>query len=236
MRDLDELGAERVLVVGAHPDDAEFSAGGTLARWSDAGTQVALVVCTDGGRGGRGVEDIAEVRRREQTEAAKLLGIHEVVRLDHPDGELVCDEVLRGELVRAIRSERPHVVLTHDPTTLWRTFGSRTFLGHTDHRAAGQATLDALYPRARSPHFFPEQLSTEGLDLWSPRELWLFDTQEADTRVDITPTLERKLEALRLHASQADAGGGLVEAARAVATRVGSPDAPAEGFRVLRLA
>jgi LmbE family N-acetylglucosaminyl deacetylase len=232
--DPSELAFERVLVVGAHPDDAEFYAGGTLAALLDRGARVTLVVCTDGGRGGRGIEDARGVRREEQARAAKILGIQRVVRLDRPDGELVCDDELRRELVRAIRSARPELLLAHDPRTLWTAYGSRAHLGHTDHRAAGQAVLDAVYPRAANPSFFPEQLSEEGLALWYPRELWLFDTATPDLRVDIASTLERKLAALREHASQ-DAGGSLVEAARALGSAVGRAGRPAEAFQALTL-
>ena len=235
MRDPGDLGAERVLAIGAHPDDAEFFAGGTLARFADLGVRVAMLVCTDGGRGGRGVEDVSSVRRQEQARAAKAIGVAEVVHLDRPDGELVCDDALRADLVRALRRLRPDLVLTHDPTTLWQRLGRRTFLGHSDHRATGQAALDAIYPRARNPNFFPEQLAEPGLELWYPRELWLFDTPEPELRVDIGDVLERKLEALRCHESQRDSGGGLVETARAVAQALGGEGRVAEGFRALRL-
>jgi LmbE family N-acetylglucosaminyl deacetylase len=178
---------------------------------------------------------MAELRRAEQAEAAKMIGVAEIVHLDRPDGELECNDALRAEVVRAIRRSRPDLVLAHDPRTLWREFRTRAFLGHTDHRAAGQATLDAIYPRCGNPNFFPEQLREPGLELWSPRNLWLFDTDEPELRVDITDAFERKLEALRLHESQKEAGGGLLEAARSVAARVGSPDRPAEAFKPLRL-
>lgn len=233
MRDLGDVGAERVLAIGAHPDDAEFFAGGTLARFADLGARVAVVVCTDGGRGGRGIEDVARVRREEQARAAKAIGVAEVVHIDRPDGELVCDDALRAELVRALRRLRPDVVLTHDPTTLWQQFGGRTSLGHTDHRATGQAALDAIYPRAPNPNFFPEQLREPGLELWSPRELWLFDTPEPQQRVDIGGVFERKLEALRCHQSQGDLG--MDRAARALAEALGGEGRLAEGFRPLRL-
>jgi len=222
MRDLAslELEIERVLAVGAHPDDCEFGAGGALAGFAERGIAVTIVVCTDGSRGGRGVDDVARVRRQEQQRASSLLGVQETVQLDHRDGELSCDDVLRAELTKEIRRTRPDVVIAHDARTLWRTFGRRSFLGHTDHRAAGQATLDALYPRAGSPNFFPEQLE-QGLEPWLPEQLWLFDSTEPDLSLDIGATLERKLDALAAHASQQGSAGGLVEAARGVARRNG---------------
>lgn len=232
---LADLKAQSVLVVGAHPDDAEFSAGGTLALLADAGARVSLVVCTDGARGGRGVENVAAVRAEEQGRAAVVLGIERALNLGRPDGELVCDSALVVELVRAIRRDRPDLVLTHDPETRFRRFGRRTFLGHSDHRATGQAVLDALYPRAGNPNFFPEQLSQEGLEPWMPGWLFLFDSARTEERVAIGAALERKLEALRCHASQAHSGGGLIEAARGAAQRVGSPDNPAEAFLRLKI-
>jgi LmbE family N-acetylglucosaminyl deacetylase len=237
VRDLEpsDLAAKQVLAVGAHPDDAEFYAGGTLALLSHSGAQVTLVVCTDGRRGGRGVDDVIHVRHAEQDRAAKALGIHEVLHLGRPDGELVPDDSLRAELVRAIRRTRPELILTHDPTTLWTTYGSRVYLGHTDHRATGQALLDAVYPRAANPNFFPDQLEREGLKVWYPRQIWLFDTAQWDVRVGIGSTLDRKLEALRQHDSQKHSGGGMIEAARAVARAVGGEAEPAESFRALRL-
>jgi len=234
MQDLDlaELPVERALAVGAHPDDVEFSAGGTVARLVDAGVAVTLVVCTDGARGGRDHEDMTSVRHAEQDRAALRLGVGDVRRLGRPDGALVCDDALRGALVKLVRTTRPQLVLTHDPSTLWRRFGRRTFLGHTDHRATGQAVLDALYPRAGNPNFFPEQLEEPGVELWEPSRLWLFDTAAPDGRVDIRGTLERKLAALREHESQQAAAGGLVEAAEGLAWREGERDFPAEAFQL----
>jgi LmbE family N-acetylglucosaminyl deacetylase len=237
--DLEELvggmvggrGVERVAAFGAHPDDCEFSAGGTLARLVDLGAEVTLVVCTDGSRGGRGLDDIALVRSGEQERAAEELGVKRIQSLGRVDGEVVCDDALRGDVVRAIRELRPELVLTHDPTTLWRRFGSRTFMGHTDHRAMGQAVLDAIYPRAGNPNFFPEQL-VRGVEPWEPHHLWLFDTAAPDARAAIDATLERKLAALARHESQSRSAGGLVEAARRMATSDGEP---AETFQAHRL-
>jgi LmbE family N-acetylglucosaminyl deacetylase len=225
----------RVLAIGAHPDDVEFGAGGTLGLLREAGARISVVVCTDGGRGGRGLADPAATRRAEQEHAARLLGIEDVVMLAHPDGELAADARLVGELVREIRRTRPELVLAHDPRTWWQPFGSVVHPGHSDHRAAGAATLDALYPRAASPNFHAEQLGSGGLAPWYPRELWLFDAAAPDLVVDVAARFERKLDALRAHASQEDAAGGLVAAARAAAALRGAPDRPAEAFVRLRL-
>jgi LmbE family N-acetylglucosaminyl deacetylase len=212
---LEEARLARVLVIGAHSDDAEYFAGGTLARLADAGASLALVVCTDGSRGGRGIEDVARVRAAEQSRAADLLGFRERTNLGHADGELVNDDALRAELVLALRRQRPELVLAHDPRTLWNVYGGRAHPGHSDHRAAGQAALDALYPRAASPNFFSEQLAEADIAPWYPREVWLFDTAQPDLHVDVAATFARKLDALRAHVSQ-NAGDGLLRGARAL--------------------
>ncbi|MFI5315000.1 MAG: PIG-L deacetylase family protein [Myxococcota bacterium] len=209
------LGNVRVLAVGAHPDDAEFYAGGTLARFADAGAHVALVVCTGGGRGGRGISDPVSVRDAEQTRAAARIPFHERENLGRSDGELVNDDALRAGIVRAIRRVKPDLVVAHDPRLVFAPVRDRFRLSHSDHRAAGQAALDAIYPRAPLATFFPEQLAEPGLAPWFPREVWLMDTAEPSARVDVAKTLERKLDALREHASQ-NGGDSLVRAARAV--------------------
>jgi len=219
------LGVRSVLAVGAHPDDAEFYAGGALARFADAGARVSLVVCTGGGRGGRGLGDAVAVRATEQARAAELLPFHARENLGRTDGELAVDEPLRAALVRALRRVRPEVVVTHDPRLVFAPVRDRFRLQHSDHRAAGQALLDSVYPRAPSPNFYPEQLA-EGLEPWFPREVWLMDTAEPNARVDVAKTFERKLAALAAHVSQ-NTGDSLVRAARA--------NGPAETFVRLTL-
>jgi LmbE family N-acetylglucosaminyl deacetylase len=240
----------RALAIGAHPDDVEFFAGATLLRLREAGVALTLVVCSDGGRGGRDLVDPAAVRHAEQARAAEQLGVEAWHWLAHPDGELAAGEPLRRELVQAIRRVRPELVLAHDPRTLWTSIGAVVHPGHSDHRAAGQATLDAVYPRAASTNFYWEQLGgttdegipgfeatrqTDGLTPWYPRELWLFDTDAPDLRIDVGSFLERKLECLRAHASQEAAAGGLVAAARAIGAHWGSAESAAEAFVRLRL-
>ncbi len=206
---------DRVLAIGAHPDDAEYFAGGTLARLVDGGAHVALVVCTDGGRGGRGVANVAEVRAREQERAAKVVGFRDVANLCRPDGALANDDALRAELALAVRRQRPDLVLTHDPRTLWNVYGGRAHPGHSDHREAGQAVLDALYPRAASPHFFADQLAEAGVEPWYPREVWLFDTANPELHIDVSVVFPRKLDALRAHVSQ-NTDDALLRGARAL--------------------
>ena len=222
---------DRVLVVGAHPDDAEFYAGGTLANFVIRGAQVHLAVCTTGGRGGWGMPDVTEVRQREQARAAAILGLANATNLGLPDGELEATEELQMPLVREIRQFRPEVVLGHDPRTLWTLVDDRVEFGHTDHRTAGQALLDAVYPRAANPSFYPET----DLDPWCPREVWLFDTVEQDLVVDVTDGWPKKLEALRAHASQEAVAGGLTKPAIERAQQFRQGDRIGEGFVRLRI-
>ena len=227
---------KRVLAIGAHPDDVEYFAGATVAALRDTGASVALLVCTDGSRGGRDLADPAAVRRAEQKQAAAALGVDPLVMLAHPDGSLQAGDPLREELVRNVRRVRPELVLAHDPRTLWTIVAGIAQPGHSDHRAAGQATLDAIYPRSPSPNFHPDQLAGEAaLKPWYPREVWLFDTAQPDLRLDATDGFERKEASLRAHVSQEEAAGGLVAAARALGAHWGSAQAPAEAFVRLRL-
>jgi len=226
---------ERVLAVGAHPDDCEFHAGGTLAALAAAGARVQLVVCTNGAAGGQvGGEALIACRREEAERAAAALGVAELVRLEHADGSLSDDDALIAELVREIRRARPQLVLGHDPTTLWTRVGERYHPGHTDHRAAGRALLAAVYPRAPLPTFFPEQIAA-GLAPWWVPELWLFDTNEPDHHRDIEATHDAKRTALACHDSQ-NPGGSLVRAwdvrAADARARFGYP---CEAFRRLPL-
>lgn len=228
---------KRVLAIGAHPDDVEFFAGATLARLAGQGAHVALCVCTDGGRGGRGLDDAAGVRKAEQARATQAIGAAEWRWLGHPDGALAPGDPLRGELVREIRRVRPELVLAHDPRTVWTIVGGIAHPGHSDHRAAGQAALDAIYPRSVSPNFYAEQFAGEdAVKPWYPRELWLFDTSEPDLRADATQHFDVKIAALREHASQEAVGaGGLLDAARGLGRHWGAGDRSAEAFVRLRL-
>jgi LmbE family N-acetylglucosaminyl deacetylase len=193
---------ERVLVVAAHPDDIEFGAAGTVARWIGEGATVRYLIAT---RGDKGSDDpdadpvrLAEIREGEQRAAAAELGVAGVDFLDEPDGQVESSLRLRELLTRAIRSFRPEVVMGHDPTVL---FVNNEWVNHPDHRAIGEVTVDAVFPTARDPLNFPEHLRA-GLDPWKVAELYLWSTNEANQLVDIGATLDRKIEALRHHASQ----------------------------------
>jgi LmbE family N-acetylglucosaminyl deacetylase len=199
---LDNRAPARVMAVYAHPDDPEISAGGTLARWADAGSEVHIVVTT---RGDKGTSDpdadlvaLTKLRVKETAAAGKVLGIAGHHHLDHPDGELDDDRTLRLELVRLVRSLEPDVVLCPDPTAIF--FGDG-YVNHRDHRITGWATLDAISPAAGNPHYFPE-LRGEGLEVHSVSSVYLSGTFEPNLWIDISTTLERKIDALFCHASQ----------------------------------
>jgi LmbE family N-acetylglucosaminyl deacetylase len=191
-----------VLVVMAHPDDAEFGCGGTIAKWASAGKVINYVLCTSGDKGSSDPTispvELAKTRRSEQINAARALGAVDVVFLPYEDGVLRNTIELRRDIVREIRRFRPDAVICQDPTM---RFGGNRYLNHPDHRAAGDACLDAVYPSARDPHVFRELL----VDNYLPhkvREVFMSTSQNADVWVDITDCFERKLEGLREHKSQ----------------------------------
>ena len=164
---------ERVLVVTAHPDDVDFGSAGTIAKFTDAGIEVVYCICTDGDAGGFDLEfprdQIAGVRQAEQTEAAKRVGVHDVRFLGYPDGRLVATFELRRDISRVIRQVQPQRILVPSPERDYERVGR----SHPDHRAAGDAALDAVYPDARNPFAHPELRTDEGLDAWVVKETWI---------------------------------------------------------------
>jgi LmbE family N-acetylglucosaminyl deacetylase len=193
---------ERVLVITAHPDDVDFGAAGSAAVWTDAGVDVTYCIVTDGAAGGfdRSVSraEMAEIRRTEQTAAAKVVGVRDLVFVGYPDGRLEPTLDLRRDLSRVIRQVRPQRVVTQSPDRNYQ----RIYASHPDHLAAGEAALCAVYPDARNPFAHPELLDEEGLEPWAVDELWLMAANEPDRFVDVTDAFDRKLEALRCHLSQ----------------------------------
>jgi LmbE family N-acetylglucosaminyl deacetylase len=185
------------LVIAAHPDDAEFGAAGTVARWTREGKQVVYMVCTSGekGTGDRTMEPLrlAGIREREQEAAARLLGVREVEFLRLPDQGLEDTPEFRKRIVRAIRTYRPVTVVTSDPY--------RRYIWHRDHRIVGQVTLDAVFPFARDHLAYPDLLD-EGLEPHKVREMLLFGSEDINYRSDITATFDMKVAALRCHESQ----------------------------------
>jgi LmbE family N-acetylglucosaminyl deacetylase len=238
-------GVERALVVTAHPDDVDFGSGGTIATWTDAGIEVTYCICTDGDAGGFDLDfprdQIAGVRRAEQTEAAKRLGVHDVRFLGYRDGSLEPSLELRRDISRVIRQVKPQRILVQSPERDYERIGR----SHPDHRAAGEAALNAVYPDARNPFAHPELRLDEGLDAWSVPETWIMGAPHAAHLpahyVDVTDTFDRKIHALRAHESQTGhmddlevfVGGWL----KANAERGGLPDGRlAESFLVMATA
>src|SRR5712691_2627475 len=167
---------DRAMVIFAHPDDAEIGSGGVVAKWVARGSEVTYVLCTNGA-------------------AADFMGVKHVVMLGYPDGELDDSRAFLGDVVRALRQYRPHTVFVHDP---YRIHGFQ----HRDHRNAGIATTDAVYPYARDHLHFPEQIARDGLEPHKVRELWYWGMDEPNVIVDVTDSVDRQIAALVRHESQ----------------------------------
>lgn len=192
-----------VLAIYAHPDDAEASCGGTLARFVQAGVDVRIVVCA---RGDKGTTDpnvnpdaLTTHRRNEALNAAATLGAHSTQFLDYPDGTIDArDPAFVAELVKIIRLATPDIVCCPDPTAVF--FGD-SYVNHRDHREVGWAVIDAVAPAASNPHYFPEHAAA-GIGPHAVRELYLSGTLEPNEYVDIADTLDTKIDAMFAHASQ----------------------------------
>ena len=187
----------QIMVVTAHPDDAEFGTAGTVARWAGEGRSIVYIVCNSGEKGTSDLnmkpEKLAKIREQEQLTAAKLLGVREVVFLRYPDQELEDTPGFRKDIVRQIRKYRPQIVVTADPY--------RRYIWHRDHRITGQVTLDAIFPYARD-HLAYSDLLEEGLGPHKVKEALFWGTDDPNHRSDITKTFDIKLAALRCHKSQ----------------------------------
>jgi LmbE family N-acetylglucosaminyl deacetylase len=192
----------RALVIAAHPDDVDFGAAGTVATWAAEGTEVTYCLCTNGDAGGFDPavprEHIAGIRQEEQRAAAKEVGANEVVFLGYPDGQLAATFELRRDLSRVIRQVRPERVLIQSPEISW----DRLPASHPDHRAAGEASLAAVYPDARNPFTHTSLLEEEGLEAWTVHDLWVMGGPTPNHWVDITDVFDKKVAALRRHVSQ----------------------------------
>ena len=191
-----------IMVISAHPDDAEFGAAGTVARWTAEGQTVIYVVCTSGDKGtsDRSLTPakLIAIREAEQRRAAELLGVKQVVFLKYHDQELEDTPDFRKAIVRQIRTFRPRVVITSDPY--------RRYIWHRDHRIVGQVTLDAIFPYARDFMAYPD-LVEEGLEPHKVAEIYFYAAEDINFRSDITATFDKKMAALRCHASQMVAFG-----------------------------
>ncbi len=199
---LDDAQVERALVIVAHPDDVDFGAAGTVAGWTAAGIEVTYCLVTNGDAGGFDPavarDEIAGIRQAEQTEAAKQVGVSDLVFLGYPDGQVTATLALRRDLSRVIRQVRPQRVLTQSPQ---RNF-ERIFASHPDHLATGEAALCAVYPDARNPYTFTELLTEEGLEAWTVAEVWMMAGPATNRVVDVTAHVEAKIAALLSHQSQ----------------------------------
>lgn len=227
---------QKILVVLAHPDDPEFFCGASIARWVNSGHRVVyfLLTCGDKGTKDRSIasKELCSIRQREQKAAAAILGVNDVKFLDYPDGSLIPNLELRKDITRVIRQVKPDILLTCDPTTYY--FGD-SYLNHPDHRAAGQATLDAVYPAARDHLTFLELWRDEMLEPHIVRELWICGTLEPNVTLDVTETWETKILALYEHKSQIGDPEKLAERMRNRRTESSTSDNPRyeEKFRRL---
>jgi LmbE family N-acetylglucosaminyl deacetylase len=197
-----ETDVSRVLVITAHPDDVDFGAAATIAGFRKAGIEVTYGICTDGDAGGFDPtvprSEIPGIRRAEQRAAAAELGVESVHFLGYRDGHLTASQEVRRDISRLIRQVRPERMLIPSPDRYW----DRLPASHPDHLAAGEAAIFAVYPDARNPFAHPELLADEGLEAWAVPEVWVMGSPAPNHFVDGTAFVERKLAALRAHASQ----------------------------------
>jgi LmbE family N-acetylglucosaminyl deacetylase len=236
------------MAIFAHPDDAEFTVAGTIAGWAKAGCEVTLVVITSGNAGTHDRsftrETLARTREREERAAARVLGVKNVVFLRHDDCALQPTLEVRRELLREIRRFRPEVVICGDPQA-W--FYNDNYINHPDHRAAGVAALEAVFPAAEMELLWPEEGTPHKV-----QAVYVSSTHSPNTWIDITGTIDTKIEALKAHASQLggwDPSGRILEWGKSEAEKAREKGAPAEngnpghtgppkyaeGFRVIKL-
>lgn len=232
-----EYTPERVMVVTAHPDDAEFACAGTIARWVKSGATAAYVLATSGDVGidrpGMMKAKAAEIREAEARAAAQVVGVHDVTFFREPDGMLENTLELRRRLVREMRRFRPEVVITGDPTML---FTPRGGINHPDHRAIDTATMDAVFPAVGQPNLFQE-LEAEGLHAHKVRKMYFTARGQGDFLVDISDTIDLKIAALRQHVSQVGGRDDLDQIVKDMAAQAGAPQGVsyAEAYRVITL-
>ncbi len=192
----------RILIVVAHPDDLDFGCAGSTATWTADGHEVIYCLVTDGQAGGSDQsitrEEMARIRRKEQTAAAAVVGVDELHFLGFPDGRVEATLDLRKAISRTIRQTKPDRVVTQSP----QRDLNRIYPSHPDHLAVGEATLCAVYPDARNPFAFPELLADENLEPHTVPEVWIMGGPKADAHIDITDTIDHKIEALLCHESQ----------------------------------
>ncbi|MBA3532732.1 MAG: PIG-L family deacetylase [Ardenticatenales bacterium] len=196
----------RALVIMAHPDDPEFFVGGTIGLLAEQGTEVRVLLVTDGSKGSDdralSTRELIRLRREEQREATRRLGALDVIFFDYPDGELRHEPNVLRDVVRELRRFQPEMVLTNDPQRFYYESG---YINHTDHRTIGAIVIDAVFPAARNFRYFPALLE-EGFEPWYVRELWLAAPLEANHEVNTDTTAETRLQAILAHTSQVGDG------------------------------
>ena len=192
-----------ILGIAAHPDDLDFSASGSFAKWVKSGASCYYLICTDGCKGSDDPKmteaKLVKLRKQEQKKAAKILRLKDVFFLNHKDTELIADLKLKKEIVRYIRKLKPDIVVTLDPTFVYSR--ERGFINHTDHRACGQAAIDAVFPLARDRLTFKE-LEREKLTPHKVQTLYLSRFDDPTDIIDISDTFELKLKAIKAHKTQ----------------------------------
>lgn len=203
LTEIDELNPKTVLGIAAHPDDLDFAMAGSIAHWVGEGAEAYYLVLTNGSKGSSdrstSSSGLIATRRKEQQAAAKILGVKKVFFCDYDDGHLCCEDDVKRDIVRIVRQIKPDVVMTMDPTMVYSL--ERNFINHPDHRAAGQAALDAVFPLARDHLTFPELLA-EGYEPHVTPTVLLVNFEKYNYFVDISQTLDQKMRALAAHSSQ----------------------------------
>jgi LmbE family N-acetylglucosaminyl deacetylase len=214
----------RALAVMPHPDDMEYGGAAAIARWTDQGKQVAYLLLTRGEAGIDGMDpgEAAAVREAEQRDSAAVVGVSDVEFLDHRDGLIEYGLPLRRDIAAAVRRHRPEVVLAVNHR---ETYGG-TMLNMADHRAAGQATIDAVRDAANRWVF--TELSDGGLEPWSGvRYVAVVASPQPTHAVDVQDCFERGVESLRRHRAYLDGLGMTDPAAPEQFLRAGAEAAAA---------
>jgi LmbE family N-acetylglucosaminyl deacetylase len=227
---------QKILVILSHPDDPEFFCGATLARWALSGHELHYRLLTCGEKGGNvnvPPSELCRIRIVEQQKAANIIGVKSIQFLDELDGCIMPSLELRRKIVRIIRTERPDILVTCDPTFLYTPQGT---LNHPDHRATGQVVLDAVFPAAGNSHYFPELLEKDGLEPYTPREIWVSLACQPTVIFDVTDMWETKLLAIKEHRSQIGDPAAFEQRMRSRRANGSTEEHPRyeERFRVIR--
>jgi len=225
-----------VLGIAAHPDDLDYGAAGTMAGFAEAGADIHYLILTDGSKGSDNSTissaELIKIREKEQRQAVKAIGGKGVDFLGYPDAELQITMSLKKDIVRVIRTIKPDVVITMDPSMLYSA--NRGFINHPDHRAAGQAALDAVFPLARDHLTFPE-LYADGYEPHKTKTVLLVNFDNNNFIVDISKTFDKKIAALAAHASQVSDIGATEQWLKAMAGKIGGQAGYALGESFMRI-